>query len=826
MRRWKTVSTSLGQYVVPLVRRSVLKQAAGPGESEQSFEQAFAALAYACVKDKSPRLMDFVVGFQLIDRDEEDTKAFGVFGFKVGDAWFMVPCFFLNGEIKGHDMLYVKSHDVVVPLNDKWVNYLLARRPYLLGRREPKDRSALGTAVPSLLRLRYPLYDLKSASSRPPLQPWVMPFLPVLGRWFHGDGLDKSAADLRCLDLRRVLGREDLLAGAFQLYRSYPLLKQGFDRFYGGSYFLERQARQLRRRLKKADVLILRKSRDDEDENEGIDLETWKPRQGRPRVRVIIQQRTILMRSVPEPDGPLTDEELDGCCCSTPDDLVKDSDLEDGLGGQTPILEERERNDLARYGLVVRDQRSEDEVSRVYSVQVPLQLHNPVEPGVYDVLVKPGQFRRCAVLLGEPGGLAVVVPSDAPSGETWTVARPCLVWTRQCDCPLPEDWIRFYDQLKPWETLPDSRDWLCLVGPGGRTFGPFTCLGQAGPNSWYVEPGRAEDVAIAGPSTSPPRPCLIVERNPRGTDLVYLEDGRRILVPGSFRLLRLARQAEHNRAGVRPPTKPLLDLGTPVLLQLGVLAKDAQEKLQLRYDGAQYVARSRLGQKAASWPYMMAHLIEEHGLRQKQAEQVLREARDAGRNGRWASYYVKYAAPYPFLQPTTFTPPIPEPEVSNEQFVETSARVVPPLETAQLVSEPSQQLHDPLYAPDHQVLQVAQQAAQAGRKELFDVAVLSSLLKRFGKVRDLDRDLGDLMKAMDRIGKLRILFYWHQEEFEDRYGKSDLPELENLLASTFEMLGDLVLYMKEKTIRSRTSLDLVGVGTPDAEPSIDAAADL
>ena len=58
------------------------------------------------------------------------------------------------------------------------------------------------------------------------------------------------------------------------------------------------------------------------------------------------------------------------------------------------------------------------------------------------------------------------------------------------------------------------------------------------------------------------------------------------------------------------------------------------------------------------------------------------------------------------------------------------------------------------------------------------------------------------MAALDSLGRLLMNFYWHQEEFEDRYGKSDLPELEDSLRNAFESLGDITLFLKEKTIES------------------------
>src|SRR5665213_3602638 len=66
------------------------------GDQETGFEQSFASLAYAYLRDKAPRLLDYVVGFQLVDRNEDNTKAVAVFGFKVGKQWLYAPVFFLN----------------------------------------------------------------------------------------------------------------------------------------------------------------------------------------------------------------------------------------------------------------------------------------------------------------------------------------------------------------------------------------------------------------------------------------------------------------------------------------------------------------------------------------------------------------------------------------------------------------------------------------------------------------------------------------------------------------------------------------------------------
>jgi hypothetical protein len=106
--------------------RSGVKTAELGGDGKDaSFEQAFSNLAHAYLRDKAPTLLDHEIGFQLLDRNQENTKAVGVFAFKVGSSWVYAPVFFLNGDLKGHELLYIKNQDMFVPLKENWVNYII-----------------------------------------------------------------------------------------------------------------------------------------------------------------------------------------------------------------------------------------------------------------------------------------------------------------------------------------------------------------------------------------------------------------------------------------------------------------------------------------------------------------------------------------------------------------------------------------------------------------------------------------------------------------------------------------------------------------------------
>jgi len=81
-------------------------------------------------------------------------------------------------------------------------------------------------------------------------------------------------------------------------------------------------------------------------------------------------------------------------------------------------------------------------------------------------------------------------------------------------------------------------------------------------------------------------------------------------------------------------------------------------------------------------------------------------------------------------------------------------------------------------------------------------------------VRDdsmIDRWLPYLIKGMDRLGRILFQFYWHGNQFADRYGKQDMAELEDTLRNSFEQMGDTILFLKQKTIEPYPEEDSVNL---------------
>jgi hypothetical protein len=101
----------------------------------------------------------------------------GLFGFKVGDQWLYAPVFFLNGDLKGHELLYIKKQGRLRAAEGE-----LGQLPDLppaahAGRGFGANTFQLGGLMPNLSRLSRPPTGTKYGSDALPVcvDAWATP---------------------------------------------------------------------------------------------------------------------------------------------------------------------------------------------------------------------------------------------------------------------------------------------------------------------------------------------------------------------------------------------------------------------------------------------------------------------------------------------------------------------------------------------------------------------------------------------------------------------------------------------------------------------------
>jgi len=244
---------------------------------------------------------------------------------------------------------------------------------------------------------------------------------------------------------------------------------------------------------------------------------------------------------------------------------------------------------------------------------------------------------------------------------------------------------------------------------------------------------------------------------------------------------------------------------------MDALAKNAFHKLAVEKDGPEYHIRfddKFEDGKPMNYKTAMVRLVAKFGLSVDDAETMLKEANGAYKSKRMVKLGQFVGVNMP-VEPPTF--------VGQDEFTGATVQpfqsyynrgmmtgVVPPQNTLR----PGFNLGGEA-AMDLQASGLAQQAADTGQKQIFDHSAIGGLAKIYDSGAVVDSYLPELLKSLDRLGRILFLFYWKNEEFADRYGAEDLAEMEDMIRGVFKSFGDLVLKLREKTIDAETPENIV-----------------
>lgn len=742
------------------VRRDALSKLASLGATgnDQAFEEAFASLANAYLTDKAPKLLDYLVGFQLLDRSSDGDRAAGIMGFKVGNQWVYCPVFFVNGNLKGHELLFIKSQKTFVPLHEGWVNRLLNKRPVELGHGVPRNLRTLGVMSPEYSRMN---------SSPAKFASWLAPAMPALAEAL----LDPRVAQDVPSSLESFLPQAGPQAAALlcRWASSRPKLAKALNALHDGEQF-------------------------------AAALRSIKPPAPR---KISSAAKTASVLPPPTQGG------------------VRVLTIDAGLASPLP-RSERLTGDGSG-GVLVEDTRDEDAVSRVVDVAGERTLMTPDESGLYDVLTRAGTFEKCLVAIHphtavDRAAYAVLVraEADAQGNRRWVNIHPSRVWVGKQYSQ--EEYRQWWSSLETSEIDPEhgySRTYM-LLGPRADASVPFCVTQERSANAYavsfrdYVPLGRPTWSAgenYSGPACSGEQPNIVLQR-PAGS---ALRSAANVLyVPQDYKLVRLWRDAaaeDRDTADCNMPCSPSepedlpLEPGSQLDWELGLLAKTAQ--LHVGADGTDYYVDKR----RCSPPEALRELIVAKGFRETTARELLKEAATAWQQERrHIVKRVKYAAPELLTNAMT-APYMPEPEVATDSVMGSGQQLQLPLEQL-LTAEPTNpaEANRELYQPDTNIepdqgaMQAAYGAAQLGQRELFDSSMIGSLLKATRNDTLIDSELPGLMKGMNAAGRLLFKLYWRDDQFRERYGDSEMSELEDGLRNTFENLGDVVLFLLEQQV--------------------------
>lgn len=754
--------------VKTLTRTSPVKQASVGSSPDQPYEQAFASIAHASLQSRVPTLMEYEVGFQLLDKSRDGSKALGAFGFKVGDRDLLMPVVYSDGEVKGHEMIYVPDQDICVPSTEAWVSYLTQKQPDNMGETAIANRNALGIRQPPLTMLtRSPL---KFASAR------VKEIMAGYPEWCH-EFLLRFAKLASCSDkelMERCPGLDDML-GAFRpqvtfdyigMLENYPAMKTA--------------AMKVNVETPK----ILEKS-----------IDVAKAKKSLPRL-----YGSVL--GAPKPKIP----------------ALKILYYNEVAKAIVPYdLSDSDKKKLADRGYIVQDKRLKEQKPDVFPDPVnqeALDVQNPTHNCLATVLVRPCNFKRCLVLVQQAGdrfeaNSACIID---PEGKNVIFANRNAVFV-DSDADDIEATMSYLKSLPEASSIDGNDEHIVVLqrGNGGleatAVLSVNRALGKYGRDKLF-------DVAITTGGGGGADLGLPIRRHFRPTDthrrrsslqLRVSEDAEtirygadEIVVPANAKVLRLK-----SPFSAETPLHPadLRDISNVVWRKLDKLEvhRGHSSGREYRINLDEPVTKEAAALKLIS-QYQIPEDVAETMLEQveKGANKVY-GVRKAADSSPWFRDSGDAAAPdYPWDQPTGGND-IANPNVTNDS---TAVYKLPVPGLMASANDPS--VWDPRNLPDVPYMQQAMQAASKGQRDVFNASSIKAIANR-----NQSGDMGPILKAMDALGQRYLAFIWQRDSMNDQYGAADAGDIEDSILENFEGLGEMVIAMYERDLKAGDDTELL-----------------
>jgi hypothetical protein len=743
---------------------------------EVQLEQDFGRLAYTFLKDRAAGLMPYLLGFEVVEREEDGSRAVGIFGFKIGKSYFYVPSFFVNNQIKGMDLLYSKDSDMFIPLREPWIDYLVNRQTITLGGDPNETDNELNQQFES------PRMDfLAEPPSSPRGGSKTASAMDVIhdgfGTW---NALQQTMVE--CLEKDAEF--QQAWAGAIAKLSGEPL---PFEKSADGSQLID-----------------------------------WIQKKGGVRavnslLRTITENAEFAkaaMTFYPNVDSLFVTKfaaEL------APEKQAAKITV---ITEKTDYLNGKEKKRLVRDGFTIHDTRDDSEKSEVYEVDYEKRFSSPDRSGLFNVLMRTGGTTQAWVFM--PSNAAgcdhcVVVDTDA---KNYFLAEPSAVYVRGDEFVEGKN---AFAEAKASSKMEPGKKYI-LINDKGDCTKPFevrSVIAEDGKRVkmrvyWkdypkYDRPTYGHDFDTLGGRNRGDVCCSPC------SDADYIQladyDGKNLsnsgkdtlVIPANWKALELGtpKKSMDNYEA----EKVMEDMFQPGSMNdvFDALSKHAFHKLAVGCDdGLEYYVRfdgDFVDGKPMNYKSAMLHLVGKYGLDTDDAEVMLKDARAHYKSRRMVKLSQMVGASMPAPPPQSY---------GVDQF--TGAQVAPPQVDnvyGQTVGQtPPQNSVVPGFnlggeaEMDMGAAGLAQEAANAGQKQVFDHAAIGGLSNLYDSAAVIDSYVPELLKSLDRLGRIIFLFYWKNEEFAERYGEEDLAEMEDMLRGVFKSYGDLVLKLRQKSIDS------------------------
>ena len=766
--------TPKGRYLIYDHRKRDTKLA-----SDLDFEQNFFQLAFTYIKDKIPTLIDFMVGFEVVDKNEEGTQALGLFMFEVRERKFYVPIMYSNGELKGADLLYDNEADRFIPNKDNWVDHVLSQSPTEAGFAAKEDEEDLDFSNPNITEL----FDNN---------PYKSSNVPLVGEAGLND-LVEEGGDIVAEEDESTDDDSDTPATDAATDKSDIKDASAFNRML--------KVGQAPQWGSLTDFFR------NEDGNFASKFAQTLMREPKLHEAAYKFYGEDIYEALADAKFAQDSADLPKVASEEPKIKVITSPMDSGV---EEILNEEEIQSLVEDGIAFVDNRGEDEKAIPYKVETDVAISSPSEAGIYSVLMSGGVFKEMAVfpnLLGSKASTSDVeigYGGDSPhktsllvdsSNATATPANPKDILVDVTEAP--GKFIDYVEKLPTTSAINNSKipKYDATVRDVDQYIFVDTGSYQATPPLTIQNKVTTDGVVSADAYSHSTGP--LIERVIIGDKYTGLSYSSGTLYANPDCKVIKVKQPEYTET---------LALGNQEDLDKTLLRDFEDIKVSCVGYDEYHVFGPNTTVAFCRHKKALTTLVSQFGLGAGDARQMISDAKKDG--VKVAKY--KLAGPAEMTYPAyedgasfTTNPVLGvQEQTSTPQFIPAMQSGSEDPQSAAIqdsITGMNQTQGDPMSS---QSVQEVLQAAQTGEREVFDTSTISNLLDANEIDSLLTRFTKDLDIGLDRLGRLHFLLMLHRDKFTERFGSEDILNIEEALNNTFKGLGELVLKLKEREISS------------------------
>lgn len=822
-------SKDLTREVRQLIQQPWFKHAAAVADDKE-VERQFADQAFTVISNKAGPLMKdpYRMGFEVVWRNDNATRLVGIFAFRVGEQMYYAPVFFLHGEIRGSDLLYQVARKKFIPLDDAWVQFIIAR----------DNVKPLGKGQPtSVTRQILPQMQLNRLAMPPSMQ-------GSYGQNKYAGGRDDPAYNAAWAEFLDSMNATDKEIARFK-EAGAPLLVEYLAQ--AGGRQMNKLANLIEKHARFADVIC----------NGPFDLAEL-PVQFLPEEPVVKQAAEETPAAPKQPELRIYRDILQK---EKPDAefLTKFAS-----SGSYLVEDDRDPEACSLVGYISPEavKNASEAIPMVEGKDLPVVEAG--RSGELTMLSTPGKYELITADLEPKPGILLLRDDRSPATNTYG--------GESCGCPIGRDERK--DVLVRWEdgsitqvVLPRQHSADNMDTPMGYlaeeldyTKAPFSKTPTSGKCYWPVltskhtalgyravrvvgskSRGAVKIYEVTQYSTSEPDTITI---NPDlevsdmggrvfGSDLVWMEVSER---PGKNEddcCDRGMSKPKHRGCTV----KPGMTLVTQKLMTAFILRQPGAMKVGIKKDpnktGYKISGKDKhiTLEKTAAVKFLAGAL----GIHGDTAVIMLKDARSAGRNG--VEYSVvgqegfdveKNAAAFISMtqqpvwrerQEPDFGLTVREPEryaLRTQQYA--PAAPAPRIGdawdptlgtgTGNSDSAPQEDMTNNGISTEELMRlspdQLMNLQTTRNAPSVFDAGAVATLIHTEDAMGYVDKFYPKLVDALDALGRIQFLIYWKPKEFENAFGTDDMQTLENDLLSNWKSFGRLVLNLLK---RSRTAQD-------------------